>query len=207
MNSLGTRKRVQKGTLALIATTRSRAPKEAEEETHRLKKQRVSGVCPNSQEQKENVVWDMGTKLDDSVFHGGREKVYASRRQKREERRKYTAQVCPDSVQCSSHRLQKVSSEDLKTWQEADPSLKAIKEGAKHGRSVNGVSCVRKEGILHRVVEPVSGEGDVIAREQLVLPVQCRRMVIPIAGHLQDCRPFAREILLANSEEECGRLL
>ena len=142
-----TEKRVQKGTLALIATTRSRARKEAEEEMHRLKKQPVFVVHPNSLEQKENDVWDMGTKLDDLVFHGKREKVFASRRQKCEERRKYAAQVCPDSLQCSSHRLQEMSIEDLKTLQEADPGLKAIKEGAEHERSVNGVSFVRKEGI------------------------------------------------------------
>ena len=55
---------------------------------------------------------------------------------------------------------------------------------------MNGVSFIRREGILHRVSEPDSGEGDVVAREQLVLPVQCRRMVIelahsiPTAGHL-----------------------
>ena len=113
--------------MALVATMRSRARKEVEEETHRMKKQQVSGVRPNDLEQKESDVWDMGTKLDDSVFHGGR-KVYTSRRQKHEERRKYSAQVCPDSVQCSSHRLQEMSSEDLKALQEADPSLKAIRD-------------------------------------------------------------------------------
>ena len=36
-----------------------------------------------------------------------------------------------------------------------DPSLKAVSEGAEHGKSVNGVSfVVNHEGILHRVVEP-----------------------------------------------------
>ena len=78
---------------------------------------------------------------------------------------------------------------ELKAFQEADPSLKAAREGAEHGKSVNGVSfVVNHEGILHRVVEP--REGEVIAREQLVLPLECRNMVIelaysiPLAGHL-----------------------
>ncbi|KAL5481324.1 hypothetical protein EMCRGX_G021460 [Ephydatia muelleri] len=72
-------------------TTRSRARKEAEDETLRTKKQQVSGVKPNLLEPKEGDVWDMGAKLDDSIFHGGREKAYVSRKQKREERQKYPA--------------------------------------------------------------------------------------------------------------------
>ena len=78
---------------------------------------------------------------------------------------------------------------ELKAFQEADPSFKAAREGAEHGKSVNGVSfVVNHEGMMHGVVEP--REGKVVAREQLVLPLECRNMVIelaysiPLAGHL-----------------------
>ena len=149
----------RKGSLVLAVTTRSRARKEAEDETLRTKKQQVSGVKPNSLEQKEGDVWDMGTKLDDSIFHGGWEKAYVSRKQKREERQKYAARVRPDPSACTPHVLQKMSRKELKAFQEADPSLKAAREGAKHGKSVNGVSFVMNhEGILHRVVEPKERE-------------------------------------------------
>ena len=117
----------------------------------RTKKQQVSGVKPNSLEQKEGDVWDMGAKLDDSIFHGGWEKAYVSRKQKREERQKYAARVRPDPSACMPHVLQKMSRKELKAFQEADPSLKAAREGAEHGQSVNGVSfVVNHEGILHR---------------------------------------------------------
>ena len=131
----------------------------------------------------------MGTKLDDSIFHGGREKACVSRKQKREERQKYAARVVPDPSACTPHVLQKMLAKKLKALQEVDPSLKAIREGAEHGKTVNGVSfVVNHRGILHRVVEP--GAGEVIAREQLVLPLECRHMVmelahsVPLAGHL-----------------------
>ena len=84
----------------------------------------------------------MGAKLDDSIFHGGREKAYVSRKQKREERQKYPARVRPDPSACTPHVLQKMSGKELKAFQEADPSLKAAREGAEHGQSVNGVSFV-----------------------------------------------------------------
>ena len=38
--------------------------------------------------------------------------------------------------------VQKMSGKELKAFQEADPSLKAAREGAEHGQSVNGVSFV-----------------------------------------------------------------
>lgn len=63
----------QKGTLALVAITQSRARKDAEEEKHCMNKQHVSGVSANSLEQKESDDWGMGTKLDNSVLHGRQE--------------------------------------------------------------------------------------------------------------------------------------
>ena len=173
--------------LALVATTRSRARQKAQEERHHVEKQQASSVSPHSLSVGEEDTWDVGTKLDDTIFHGGRGKVRLSRRQKREDRGKYRASVCPDTSG-SSHMLQSVSAEDLKDWQEADPSIRTARDGAERETSSNGVSFVKREGLLHRVVEPVAGEG--VAREQLVLPVQCRKMVIelahsiPLAGHL-----------------------
>ena len=89
------------------------------------------------------------------------------------------AEVC-GSGRSRSFGMHTMSAKELKALQEVDPSLEAIREGAEHGKTVNGVSfVVNHEGMLHRVVEP--GAGEVIAREQLVLPLECRHMVMELA--------------------------
>lgn len=77
--------RSKNDSLALVATTWSRAKKEAEEERLRSEKQLASGVSPNPVEEQGSDVWDIGTKLDNSVLQGGWEKVHLSRRQKCED--------------------------------------------------------------------------------------------------------------------------
>ena len=75
-----------KGSNALVATTRARARQEAEAEKESLQKQ-WSKVRPNPVLPAEGIqpeVWKMGDKLNGSIFIGGRERPLLSRSQKRD---------------------------------------------------------------------------------------------------------------------------
>ena len=85
-----------------------------------------------------------------------------------------------------------MSAEELKRLQETDRTPEIIRRAVVEKQSENGVSFVEKEGLIYRVVRAPLGwdGGELYTREQLVLLVQCRRMVmelahsIPLAGHL-----------------------
>ena len=91
-----------------------------------------------------------------------------------------------ESVQVS------MSTKELKNLQETDRTLEVIRRAVAKKESENGISFVAKEELIYRVVRaPLGGEiRELYMREQVVLPVQCRRMVmelahsIPLAGHL-----------------------
>ena len=84
-----------------------------------------------------------------------------------------------------------MSAEELKRLQETDRTLEIIRRAVLKQQSENGVSFVEKEGLIYRVVRAPLGRdgGELYTREQLVLPVLCRGMVmelahsIPLAGH------------------------
>ena len=177
---------------ALVATTRARARQEAEAEKESLQKQQRSKVRPNPVLPVEDIqpeMWNMGDELDGSIFMGGRERPLLSRSQKRDGRERYRQRVCAEpstGVQVS------MSAEELKRLQETDRTLEIIRRAVLKQQSENGVSFVEKEGLIYRVVRAPLGRdgGELYTREQLVLPVPCRGMVmelahsIPLAGHL-----------------------
>ena len=82
--------------------------------------------------------------------------------------------------------------EELKKHQETDRTLEVLRRAVAKKESENGISFIMKEGLIYRVVRAPFGRHipDLHTREQLVLPVQCRGMVmelahsIPLAGHL-----------------------
>ena len=177
---------------ALVATTQARARQEAEAEKESLQKQQRSKVRPNPVLPVEDIqpeVWNMGDELGGSIFMGGRERPLLSRSQKRDGRERYRQRVCAEpstGVQVS------MSAEELKRLQETDRTLEIIRRAVLKQQSENGVSFVEKEGLIYHVVRAPLGRdgGELYTREQLVLPVPCRGMVmelahsIPLAGHL-----------------------
>ena len=128
----------------------------------------------------------MGEELDGSIFIGGRERPLLSRSQKRDGRKQRVCAEPSTGVQVS------MSAEELRRLQETDRTLEIIRRAVLKQQSENGVSFVEKEGLIYRVARaPLSRDGgELYTREQLVLPVQCRGMVmelahsIPLAGHL-----------------------
>ena len=172
---------------ALVATTRARARQEAEAEKESRQKQQWSKVRPNPVlPVEEPEVWNMGEELDGSIFIGGRERPLLSRSQKRDGRKQRVCAEPSTGVQVS------MSAEELKRLQETDQTMEIIRRAVLKQQSENGVSFVEKEGLIYHVVRAPLGRdgGELYTREQLVLPVPCRGMVmelahsIPLAGHL-----------------------
>ena len=85
------------------------------------------------------------------------------------------------------HSLQ-VTSEQMKAWQESDPSLEKLRAATKNPHEGYTATFFYKQGLLYRRWTPK--EKDRRAIEQLVLPVQCRSIVlridhdVPAAGHM-----------------------
>lgn len=95
-------------------------------------------------------------------------------------------------IQDQSHSILEATPEQLKKWQEEDPTLTKARELARQGDSEGDrVAFYYKDGILYRQWRPRGTDaGDVRRCEQLVLPRQCRSLIlrvahdIPMAGHL-----------------------
>ena len=87
------------------------------------------------------------------------------------------------------HSLE-IGAEELKTLQETDATLEAVRTAADGGPSTAGVGFFRREGLLYRRWVPPGCGTEEMAVEQLVLTLQCRKTVlelghaIPLAGHL-----------------------
>ena len=82
--------------------------------------------------------------------------------------------------------------EELKTWQREDPTLAHVRDSAQQdGGEDDRVLFFYRDGILYRQWRPQgTKKGDVRTHEQLILPQQCRSLVlriahdVPMAGHL-----------------------
>ena len=86
-----------------------------------------------------------------------------------------------------------VSAEDLKVWQAGDTTLKDVWEAVGKCEAKKGMGFFKCDDLLYRRwIPPGRGgeEGEELAVDQLVLPTQCREIVlklahsIPLAGHL-----------------------
>ena len=102
----------------------------------------------------------------------------------------------------------------MKRLQETDRTLEIIRRASPKQKSENGVSFVEKEGLIYRVVRaPLNRDGgELYTREQLVLPVQCRGMVmelvhsIPLAGHLGKHKTIRTECSSDSTGPHCARM-
>ena len=172
-----------------FATTRAASRRRVEEEREQARREKSSGVQPKpvlAEQPKES--WDLGAELDEAIFQGGRQRPTQTRSQKRQKRQEHSRRVCPQLPADTGLNL---SASELQKLQETDPTLSALRKVS--GREVDSggggsdVSVVVKNGLMYRVK---ARTGELPGREQLVLPNQCRRVVIelahsiPLAGHM-----------------------
>ena len=139
---------------------------------------------------EEDDAWEMGNVLDDEVYGGGRERPKLSRRQKRADRLKYgqRGQVGEGDEQ-TRHSLD-ITKEELRTLQETDTTLEAVRRAASGEACSAGEGFFRRDGLVYRRWTPPGCDTEDMAVEQLVLPLQCRQTAlqlahdIPLAGHM-----------------------
>jgi hypothetical protein len=90
-----------------------------------------------------------------------------------------------------STRVLQATPQQLREWQQADSTLKTVRELAHSGKQAEGgASFCYRDGLLYRLWSPDGNTDHVKACEQLILPLQCRSAVlqiahdVPTAGHL-----------------------
>ena len=180
-----------------FATTRAASRRRVEEEREQARREKSSGVQPKpvlAEQPKES--WDLGAELDEAIFQGGRQRPTQTRSQKRQKRQEHSRRVCPQLPADTGLNL---SASELQKLQETDPTLSALRKVS--GREVDSggggsdVSVVVKNGLMYRVK---ARTGELPGREQLVLPNQCRRVIIelahsiPLAGHMGRSKTIGR---------------
>eukprot|EP00731_Ephydatia_muelleri_P021177 Em0013g904a len=172
-----------------FATTRAASRRRVEEEREQARREKSSGVQPKpvlAEQPKES--WDLMLSWMRLFFQGGRQRPTQTRSQKWQKRQEHSRRVCP---QLPADTGLDLSASELQKLQETDPTLSALRKVS--GREVDSggggsdVSVVVKNGLMYRVK---TRTGELPGREQLVLPNQCRRVVIelahsiPLAGHM-----------------------
>ena len=175
---------------AMVVTTRAGArkkPREIEEDSEQGEEQgeeKEKAVRDNSHEQEQ---WDVGDVLDDDLFvdNGRLEKTRLSRSQKRLNRKQFQS---GDKNRSTEEETEEniadldFGAEELRRLQQADETLHDINQLAERGDP----QFVKKSSLVYRKTS--STEDHTV--EQLVLPRQCRAMVLklahetPLAGHL-----------------------
>eukprot|EP00731_Ephydatia_muelleri_P035196 Em0104g2a len=162
-------------------------PREIEEDSEQGEEQgeeKEKAVRDNSHEQEQ---WDVGDVLDDDLFvdNGRLEKTRLSRSQKRLNRKQFQS---GDKNRSTEEETEEniadldFGAEELRRLQQADETLHDINQLAERGDP----QFVKKSSLVYRKTSSTEDH----AVEQLVLPRQCRAMVLklahetPLAGHL-----------------------
>ena len=142
--------------------------------------------------------------LDDDLFDGGWTRTRQSRAQKRAKRHAYAKDMTEsdDSAladaqsEKDSHPLD-ISAEQLRPLQSTDITLEAVRRAADGHPCSAGVGFFRKDGLLYRLWIPF-GRDEEMTTEQLVLPMQCLKVVLEVAhniglsGHLGEGKTAQR---------------
>ena len=106
--------------------------------------------------------------------------------EKKKQKKRYAEELSREK-RCK-HTLD-ITSEELITLKCNDETLKCVRDAADKHPATEGVGFYYKSGLLYRRWIPPNREGS-MAVEQLVLPLQCRKIVlklaheIPLSGHL-----------------------
>ncbi len=186
LNGACSRKEAQDDALVVMTRAQKQKQKEQEEEIHR--KEEKCGARSTRVD-----AW-MQT-FEDDLFEGGRDKIRQTRSQKRQQRHAHAEEIAADQEETpdtnQSHVIAlhplDISAGELKVLQAADTTLDAVRKEA----DVNsGAGYFWKDGLLFRKWIPKGHHEQDVATEQLILPMQCRNMVlqlahdIPLSGHL-----------------------
>lgn len=191
---------------ALMVVTRGQAQREKREEEGRQDRQTKSGAkmkplenlnasaikepekVESTVEEAKGESWIQD--FDEELFTGGHERSRLTRSEKRVGRQRYRRQVLGQDLETppemTKHALD-ISMGELKILQEADTTLEMVRRAADEHPSHSGMGFFRRDGLVYRRWTP---DPEVMAVEQLVLPLQCRGTVltlahsIPLAGHL-----------------------
>ena len=209
---LGTQANQQQGDKALLVTTRAKAKQQQEAEVLQQQRELESGVRPNTldeykdgevvsvdEESVKGTVVDLDgeeegswmDQFDEELFQPGREKTKLSRREKRQNRLKYNPKEMPlgQGSTTTPHALD-ISAEELKVLQSTDPTLDTVRKAASGHPSTAGVGFFERDGLVYRRWKRPGRNLEDSGVDQLVLPLQCRGVVlkmahdIPLAGHL-----------------------
>ena len=128
---------------------------------------------------------DWITSFDDDMFGSHKERQRLTRKEKHENREKFSPQECDNKR--FSHALDMTASE-FSQLQQQDPSLVAIREAAKGKPSMAGVGFFERDGLVYRRWIPRGRPQEEI--EQLVVPAKGRPELlriahtVPLAGHM-----------------------
>ena len=166
----------------MVVTTRAGArkkPREIEEDSEHGEEQgeeKEKAVRDNSHEQEQ---WDVGDVLDDDLFvdNGRLEKTRLSRSQKRLNRKQFQS---GDKNRSTEEETEEniadldFGAEELRRLQQADETLHDINQLAERGDP----QFVKKSSLVYRKTSSTEDH----AVEQLVLPRQCRAMVLKLHG-------------------------
>ena len=104
-----------------------------------------------------------------------------------------TAELRREAQPADQHTSLNATAQELKSWQMQDSTLHNIRKLAEESTDTETrrVCFIYQDGLLYRLWRPEGSQvGDVRSCVQLVLPVQCRQLVlclahdIPLAGHL-----------------------
>jgi len=170
--------------------TRARAKQQLEEEAEQQLKEQRSGVQPTTLEMvgetagQEDVITTQGNQdeevtipeelreLDEELFGGGLERKRLTRSQKRENRKQYRPRE-NDEQGPTRHTLD-ITSEELKTLQESDTTLEAIRKAADGSPFTAGVGFFKRDGLVYRRWIP-PGRGTEDSDGQLLCDVYVSR--------------------------------
>lgn len=136
------------------------------------------GVDSEGSEGKEWPLGIPGCEFDPDLFLEGNNRPRMTRREKRDQRKEF-------AIGMAAHSLD-MTTDDLRRLQQGDPTLSGLRSAAQGQPQ----TCVYEEnGLLYRQWVP-HREGELRTCQQLILPLQCRKVVlrlahkIPMAGHL-----------------------
>ncbi|KAI8510586.1 hypothetical protein Bbelb_115020 [Branchiostoma belcheri] len=191
-----------------FVTTRAQTRKTAQEDAERQRTMTQSGVQPR--QLPEPVTSSMDDPIgdwrhfSDDLFHNNG-KTRKSRNQRRVDKKRGAPDTGHDSCPGQAADpvdVRSLNAADIQRLQRDDPTLGKVRRLAQGEVNLNASTgrYVEQDGVLYRMWKPRSGVDE--ERKQLVLPQQCRELVLqlahdaPLAGHLGKKKTAER--ILAN---------
>ena len=175
LNGACSRKEPQGDAMVVMTHAQMQKQKEQEEEIHH--KEEKSGA-------KTKKVEEWMQTFDKDIFEGGHNNVRQTRSQKRQQRHAYAEEIAQEEMLDTDqshvialHPLD-TSAGEPKVLQAADTTLDAVRREADENLDAAGAGYFWKNGLLFRKWIPRGRDKQDMTNEQLILPMQCRNMVL-----------------------------